>query len=422
MIPRVVAPAPEVEYFLDAAQEAAEMDSCTAMTLRLYGNDDELLAIINRDRLDPGHGRIGRHFLEHRKICLDLAAVADRIIPQLPEQRRSGLVRIGLKHLVFSVHDLAETMACWTIEDEIEGGCMLPFRTSLRSKRGVPFKRISRRLRSANYIRRYVKVHAPEHADHLLSLRSLMLKRAGETAPTTDDGVFADYRNQLNAVRQRMEFASRRSWIKPITRKDRKVIRKSIAFAEQLLGRDTVATFLRGEEVRLIGNEAMLVLRKRGRLTDTGHGCISIAIADRNGTQLADLCTYIENTPMLDQLSGFALWMKAGEERRVFETANIIRLADGCNDHPLVAQRREAIREREAARPLVDVEAQVEAIMDAHLKHKKPRRFARQLSHEETRARNMAYWEETKAIWIEAMMVFVFGYRNFPTLKTAGAI
>jgi hypothetical protein len=68
------------------------------------------------------------------------------------------------------------------------------------------------------------------------------------------------------------------------------------------------------------------------------------------------------------------------------------------------------------------MEEAVEAIMSTHLKHKKPRRFVRQLSHEEMRARNKAYWEETKGEWLEAMMVFVIGYRNFPIFKAAGAL
>ena len=422
LIPRVVAPEPEVEYFLDCAQECAEMDSCTAMTLRLYGDDAELQAIMKSPREHKPAFGIGTHFLARRQMCLDMAEVADRIMAQLPEQRRAGLIRMGLKHMTHAIHDLAETMAFWTIEDEIEGGCMLPYRMHLRSKHGVPFKRISRRLRSPQFIRRYVKANGPEHADHLLVLNSLMMKRALETPPGRDESLMADYRAQFNAARQRMEFATRRKFIKPITQKDRKVIRRSLAFAQGLLGRETVSSFLRGEEVRLIGNEAMLVLRKRGSLLDMGHGCISIAVADRNGTQLADLCTYIENTPMLDQLSGFALWMQAGEERRVLETANIIRLADNAGEHPLIVQRRDALAAAQLPRNQVAIDAQVEAIFDAYLKHKKPKHFMRQLSHEETRARNQAYWEETKGEWLEAMMVFVIGYRNFPIFKQAGAL
>lgn len=421
-IPRVVAPEPEVEYFLDCAQECAEMDSCTAMTLRLYGDDAELQAIMKRPREHkPAYG-IGTHFLARREMCLDMADVADRIMAELPEQRRAGLIRMGLKHMTQAIHDLAEIMAFWTIEDEIEGGCMLPYRTHLRSKHGVPFKRISRRIRSPKFIRQYVKVNGPEHADHLLVLNSLMMKRALATPPGQDESLMADYRAQFNAARQRMEFATRRKFIKPITDKDRKVIRRSLAFAQGLLGRETVSSFLRGEEVRLIGNEAMLVLRKRGSLLDMGHGCISMAVADRNGTQLADLCTYIENTPMLDQLSGFALWMKAGEERRVLETANIIRLADNAGEHPLIVQRRDTLAAAHIPRNQVAIDAQVEAIFDAHLKHKKPKHFMRQISHEETRVRNQAYWEETKGEWLEAMMVFVIGYRNFPIFKQAGAL
>jgi hypothetical protein len=405
MVPRVSAPAPVIEYFLDSAQEWAELDACSAMTLRLYGDDAAMLPIVEHDR--------GSGYLQRRAKCLDLADMADTIMARLPEQRRAGLICAGMKHVVHAIWELSETMACWTIEDEIDGGCMLPFRHKLRSKNGIPFKRISRRLRSPKYIRRYVKVNAPEHAEHLMALTAILLRRARETTPQRDPAIMTAWRAQFNHRQKREDKAQHRN-----VKAERKVIRRSLTIALSVLGRDAISSFLRGEEIRLIGQETILVLKKRGRLADRGHGCLSVALADSHGTRLADLCTFIENTPMLDQLSGFALWMKSGEEARVVETANIIELAEAGKGHPILARRKDVAVNALAELLGPEEAARIQTIMTS------PRRpgFVRQLSHEETRERNNAYWEETKGEWMEAMVAFVIGYRNLPIFKAAGAL
>ena len=52
--PRTTPPRPEVEYFLDCAQEAEEMDACSAMTLRLYGDDKAMARVMSYQPDDDG--------------------------------------------------------------------------------------------------------------------------------------------------------------------------------------------------------------------------------------------------------------------------------------------------------------------------------------------------------------------------------
>jgi hypothetical protein len=311
-------------------------------------------------------------------------------------------------------------MSYWTIEDEIDGGCMEPYWNHPRSRSGVTNKSTERRLLSPKFIRRYVKLNAAEHASHLMALNQIVIRRAQETTPAKDPELMALYRAQLNAARprhDRMIAAAFPHLHKPmeVPHDQRKVIKRSMAIATSLLGADTVKSFLRGEQIRLMGTDTMLVLRKRGSLLARGHGALSIAIADREGTTLADLCTYIENTPTLDQLCGFALWMNAGDERKIMETANITKLAEGAKDHPIIAHHYEQRRTEMAAIP----EPQ-HGTMELLTGRFVPRRM--QLTHEQKRERSAQYWEKTKGEWLEAMLVAVVGYRNFPIYKQAGAL
>lgn len=406
MIPRRVAPDPLVEYFLDSALDAGELDACSAMTLRLYGDDATILPVIDGP---PSHYRV------RRQKSLRLAEMADAILPNLPPRRRGGLVRKGLAHATHQIVELAETFSNWAIDDEVDGGAMLPFRDQPRARNGVPFKRTMMRLRSPKFVRRYVKHEGPEHADHLKALATLAMRRAAACGRIEhDDSITADWRMQIN-FRNRQD--ERDGW--KTLRANRKIILRSLRTAISVVGEEAVRAFLRGEEVKLVGREAILVLRKRGELTDRGHGCLSVGLASRDGTRLADLCTFIENTPTLDQLAGFALWMNAGEERAILEKANVIEATDAGRAHVLLQFRPTPEQDRTwALAELVGPERAAE-IADI-LSNRKPRR--RQLSYEDQRARNDAYWKETQGEWIEAMMVFVIGYRNFHFFKSAGVL
>lgn len=408
--------ADHIQYFFDGAQEGWELDAGSAMALQLYGDEAKITGII--DSAGPLPER--HHYRNRRAKCLQLADLADDILPRLPADRRAGLVQTGLRYVAHSVHDLAETMSYWTIEDEIDGGCMEPRRRRPRSRKGITNKRTARRLMAPGFIRRYVRNSAPEHADHLVALHQVVSRRATVTAPRHDPELGVLYRAQLSAMQPRYErmmaAAFPKLHLEPATpRWQRKVIKRSLNIATSLLGEETVRSFLRGEQIRLIGTNTMLVLRKRGRLAARGHGCLSVAVADRSGATLADLCTYIENTPTIDQLCGFALWMNAGEERKIIETANITRLMDGAKEHPVIehhyAHRRAQLIEDVGPHNA----AQIGDILNG-------RRYRYQLSHEEKRERARQYWEKTKGEWIEALLVAVIGYRDFHLYRMAGAL
>lgn len=402
-----------VQYFFDCAQEAWDIDYGSAMALELYGDE----AAIERVIETPGPFDPSSHYRNRRATCLRLVAMADDIIARLPLERRAGLAHNSLHYVVHGIRELSETMSYWTVEDEIDGGCMEPFRDRPRSVAGVTNKRTARRLLSPKFIRRYVKKHAMTEADHLRDLSAVAIRRAAQTSPKNDPVLTEIRRAQIAAAQPRYDRMMAQAFpnilnrnARSVPRDQRKIIKRSLNVATSLLGIDTVKAFLRGDEIRLIGSEGVLILRKRGGLASRGHGCLSVALASIDGTTLADLCTYIDATPTLDQLCGFALWMRAGEDRSIMETANITKLTDGAMEHPLVAHHY-------ATRRLAtdDPRATAHDLITGRV----VRTF--HLSCDQKMERARAYWERTKGHWIGAMRAAVIGHRNFHVYRLAGA-
>lgn len=412
--PRPTAPPPAVEYFLDCAVQAAEMDSCTGLTLRLYGEDAALIPLIGTPLERSSTWR------ERAELCLNLGHMADNALARVPPERAAALVRHGMAFAASELVDLAETFAMWANTDEIEGGCLLGWRTQVRARNGVTFKRTARRLRSRKFIRRYVR-HNLIEAQHLRALLEMQVRRFHNWGAGRDPTLDADVRAQFNYRRLEEAKVDR-----DLELRRRKIILRSLKQAVSIVGEDAVRTFLRGEDVKLIGQHAILTVRKRGRLSDRGHGVLSVGLAARDGTSLADLCTYVEDTPTLDQLSAFALWMASGEEKAVMRTANITALTDAGRNHPLVkAMRRPEPTHEEVMANIIAVHGEqvgTQIIQVINIGRDRLRPIIRQYTYEERRSRERAYWEETKAWWIEAFVALVMGYKNLPIFKAAGVM
>lgn len=398
---RTEALASEIEYLLDCAVEASELDACTAMTLRLYGDNDEIRASTGGD---PHCG-----YEERFRQMMTLTPIADRILVDLPIKRQAGLMHLGLRGLIYEIETMAETFANWAMSDEIEGGCLLPFRDRAKARKKIVFKNTSRRLYSPGFIRRYVKAH--KHDSHCLVEIAGMMRRRTRLFPSkflSDSSIMEDYRRLANAMTQPCETT--------LAIPKRKMLLRSLRMAQRILGDKTVAAFCRGETVKIMGPNTVLMLQKRGRFSDVGHGCLSVVLADQNGAQLADLCTFVEATPTLDQLSAFALWMMAGEERELLRTSNIITLHPAGESHPLLIEKR-GRHEEEQVEALADLirlvgADQAKKILDFIKTPRKPLPPPH-FTNEEQRARNDTYWQETKFLWIDAMMVMVIGRDRF---------
>lgn len=404
---RRTSPLLQVEHFLDSAQECSELDACSATALRLYGDDVVISATI--DRADPRGGYQG-----WVATCVELARVADRILTRLPPARRSGLVYQGLSHASYKVGEAAECLAAWAFGDEVDGGYLEPFRAAPRSRRGVPWRRTARRLGSPGFIRRYARITARREMWYQVLLVGRCVERALRLgAPAVPDPTIrADWLAQVNWSR---EAAIKQEELE--RRRERRAVVRAWRTAVSVLGSEAVSAFVRGEEVRLVGAESILALRLRGRLTDKGHGALSVALLSRDGVVLADLCTFIEGTPALDQLTGYALFMGAGDDRAVIAAANLIQVTDAGRSHQLVEMARS--RSVERVMQLVDQNGLDVERMIAVLENSR-RSIHGGLSYEDEQARVDAYWQRTKGYWLRAASDQMIGVKNFHVFRAAG--
>lgn len=415
------------QYFLDSACEVEEIDYCTALTLQLYGDRAKIGAIMDRpwapgpeDHVTTLNGRvISLPPWSYRvQKCNELVALADRILAKLPPPIAGSLLYHAVEELPRRVRRLAEDLACWAMEDETRGGSMLPFRHRWREKNGVPFKRITRKLHSPAWIRRYVKRNDSAHGLRLHvrhTLARLAIVPIGfvvdngghelfeetmeQHARARRDGVDLGEETESRLQRENDELVRaftaddqgnrlKGKALKRLKRKRRKVVRRSAMVAAAMLGASVVSAFARGEPVILDGREVSLLVHRRGRLDQRGHGALRVGVISKDRKALAELCVYLDNTPTLDQLVGFAAYANSGNEREIIEAGNITRVYPGAEDVPLIAERLMRARDEMHQRAF--------SILDPH-------------HLDFTRARNRAYYGETWRLWCETLATFAGG-------------
>lgn len=415
---------PEIQYFFDAEREAGEFDSASRLALMLYGDRAAISERYERDRSN-WHDRV--------ILCNDFIAMAQPIIDELPAERRGALIFTSVSDLMFRIRKTASFMADMAIGDMVEGGYMEPYLW----QQGLPrrldrharvWRHTAARLRSPKWIRRYVKrmreagimrdvakatmarvVMVPQgacredwaiinadltamqeraridgHADLLRNSEGIAFRRRlvelGWHPETADADVLVKLKSGMR--RKLREERTQR----------RKVIRRSALACAALIGATAVSALARGEPVLLPGPTVALEVRCNG-LASKGHGAVRVDVKTLDGQLLAGLCTYVEDTPALDQVAAFALFMQAGAEAEVLAKANVTHTEPAAREHPLFAGRY---------RPSdVPGDGRIPRCVQEFVANRNP--------YEESRSRAETYWFDTSAIWLEATAVFVLG-------------
>lgn len=111
----------------------------------------------------------------------------------------------------------------------------------------------------------------------------------------------------------------------------KKAIARGRKLFEMLInGKQTVDAFIAGEEIDVKGSIFDYSIRKTYELLDRRATFKSIPYSltlfdKESGLELARLCVYFDNTPILDQVYGFLMYIGAGAEyeKRILETANV---------------------------------------------------------------------------------------------------
>jgi hypothetical protein len=417
---------PDIEYFLDCSVECLSLDSGARIALLVYG--DRKLITETVESAPIPHGPYHKH---NAPTCRILASYASDLIAQLGAPERTGAYMVGRDHLCGEMARLAEWFSECAIVDSHEGGMLEAFckrkmtwRESMkRDARG--WKRTMRRLRSPSFIRNFIPTI--KESGFLRALWQEHIRQRQTEAVSLDeagrgyDAFMEAYKEHRARLRARNEEGMRRILtegrdldpgsivkVKPgfkskalrERRERRKVVRKAAATAINIVGRDAVSAFAAGKPVHLEGESTILEVSKKTSVFASGHGSLDVNLLDKRREKLAELCVYIDRTPALDQLAGFALAMQAGEELEILDTANVITRTEKGRDHPLLAGRRSMLGN-----------------LDPGEWQTPPARTVMWDRHGLQQARNKDYWNETRDIWKDTLATFVF-HRDWKRVRS----
>jgi hypothetical protein len=424
---------PDLQYVIDGMTEYCELDSGSARVLEFFGDRDYIDTLLNAPA-PPEVTGLKAALWEHsrgRRNAEALARHAWDIAREMPIEKQAVLAGMGLVHHAFNCTTTARCMAEWSIGDFAEGGYGEGRQLHWTRDGITPKKRNLRRLHSPAWIRRHVKRDSEtwsmrrrhgfymdliRHIPHEMITFDLTLWRAA----------FKDERQrqteaeaeQWRRAREISE-ATELPWIdvllepkitlKPkalkqmraFRRRRNKVARRALATAETILGSERTRRLVNNRSLLIEGREIDFNVRRYSHPAETGHGVMGVTAYDKQGNELAQLCLYYQDTPMLEQAASLALEVEAGDECAVLATANIVEMFPAGMEHPLLTGRHHA-------RPTpLDVDAPIDVSLTP----------AGKRVH-----RDQTYWQETAPIWVEAVRVQTFGRdaKLLPPQQTVG--
>lgn len=337
--------APDIEYFLDGAAEAWEINAFDHAVLRFFGNRTRIMEIVDANTPAPPprvtvlRARMNR--------CLELDRYAHEIARDLSEAECRGLFAASLIGEHHFIRSTAEIFASWNFEDETKGGCLKPFKMPLEKRSHVDGEltpRMQRQLHAPAAIRRYVRLYDGELNPHRRTLAANMRRLPWPDGPHEADMLEAYY----HEVRERWSRTNQAAITqiygkkpdKKLIRRRRKTIRKSTAAAASVLGDNEVGKFIRGQAVRIKGESIVFSVSKSWTgLAGEGHGGIRVDLENFSGERLANLCLYFDGMPALDQLAAVALHVEAGNETHLLDTGNVGALTEAGVAHPALGKR-----------------------------------------------------------------------------------
>ncbi len=405
---------PDVEYIIDGAVDEFSMDGPSHFVLRMWGDRKIIMGIVDQDE---------RERLAMRSSVADrLMDYADTIMAELTLNDRGTLACMGLAHTRHESALLAEILADWAISDLVEGGCMKEWNRPPRAGRDgtTPWKRDRRRLGSPAWIRRYVRSNDSSRRYRAMGAR--MIARLQGIPPHLIIGDVTKFDALVQEARARRQIVQDQAWNritearamgllddeidwrtvnpKPIPKAKRKAYRKTILRAASqagaIVGAAAVSSFAQGNPVRLAGERIDFDVATNGPIGGRGAHALNIDLLDKAGPRLGKLCLYFEDTPALDQLSALKLHLDSGLESELLTTGNLYEMTQAGCEHALLAQTRKAALARPAEGFVV-----VPGLNEEFVRYS--------LRHDERKARNATYWQETQALWRESLGTFVLG-------------
>lgn len=382
---------PDIQHVLDSALDADDITGFTHVALNLYGSVSAVSSIVDRDR-----GR-GRWSQRGGAMALELDEYAHGLAAQLPERDQRRMVASALVREPAALFSLAKVLAGWNFEDSTCGGALFAFKPHPRTRRnGAPRGQLRYRLTQPACIRNYVQRLRCESTDHHFELARRLRQRPWPDHPSEADELQSYFEQQ----RLRLEARRRdqmRTWTHKLQRPkevkaQRKMIARSAAAAETILGSDQLRRLLAGKALRLRGEH--LVFRiQTADVSSIGHGGVTVRLEDDTGADLAGLCLYFTDTPALEQVSALALHLQTGGEQEMISTGNLYGVTAAGAANPVLNRRlgQRRPRDEEAARGL---QWEIDQL-------RRDPGFRRHLAGELMRPHRAAYVERTVGTYLE---------------------
>lgn len=297
------------------------------------------------------HSKTGK-LAGKREFGKELTARADAVIAGLAADERHAIAELRRKWLSRHCMSLAWFFAISSFEDQTTGGCLEPYLREVRiHPNGRPFRKVWRLIHSPEFIRDKV---AGEHESTAFAADAKRIL-AEPAAASVDTDLVDRWRQRIEEERGIARDENWRLFMRrhgdPMApyvltpkalEKRRRVLKRAFRTAVRVLSPADVSKFARGDSIRLEGQCLDLIIERGGSLAGIGAHQLGISVAARGGGRLADLCLYIDKTPALDQLTGLALAMAAGEDEQIVRDANVIRVYPAGENHPLLMGRKRA--------------------------------------------------------------------------------
>lgn len=394
---------PDIEYFLDCANEYDEIGAFAHNVLTLLGDRKIVAKII--DEIRPGKPLRGR-----REACLDLDAYAHELVTERSIEEQKAFAAGGMRWEPLHMLRLAEYLVHFNFEDETRGGAATPMRRHWRCDNNYdPTPRARRHLYAPSAIRRYARLE--DQAIPYARIFARRMHRLPASSPAYCELIGAllreqreAYRQEYMAARAKFEGAQRRRFFnRREIGEQRRVVTKAAQFCAGLLGSDQVGAFARGEPVRLPCRDVVIEVARANSVASIGHGALDVRLCNHDGTRLAGLCVFFDQTPAIDQLAAIALHVQAGCEQEIIDTGNLYNVTNVGTEHPTVRAR-------------LAKNAMAEQRIDEAVRRLNGRRLS-QSEHDKQLSAMRRYKAQTIQMYMDAVVAQVWGRNGHRILQ-----
>lgn len=165
-------------------------------------------------------------------------------------------------------------------------------------------------------------------ARHVAEVKSAIVKN-----PDMEDTEFNDLIENIPYT----EVKAIKTWMANKNKSNRSVIKRSIKFAQKLIGNEPTRLFLGSHKIRFEGEHAIYELVKTGSVL-SGHGGSQLRLYDKKTDEhLCNVCIYTPGVPILDHVASIALHIQAGNEIDLLNIGNLYGMTPAGNQSTWLA-------------------------------------------------------------------------------------